>query len=270
MRPKRDLPLPSSTTHRSSIGISQSIAHPPPRARCRRLPTCGGASSRAIPAALITGTNGKTTSARLLAHICEQAGKRTGLAATDYVSIAGEIIERGDFTGPAAARMVLRDRRVELAVLETARGGILRRGLALDRADCALITNLADDHLGEYGIDTVQALAQAKATVARAVKSDGRVVLNADDAESIALYRSTPGHFAAPVIWFSLDAENEHAKPILAHHLYRGGEAFLLENGELIRQIGHQSFCSCTRAKCRSRSAARRSTTLPMRSRSLR
>jgi UDP-N-acetylmuramyl tripeptide synthase len=191
-----------------------------------------------IPTALITGTNGKTTSARLLAHLLAQSGKRVGLAATDSVSIAGEILERGDFTGPAAARLVLRDPRVEVAVLETARGGILRRGLALEQADCALITNVADDHLGEYGIDSVEALARAKAVVARAVRPGGRIALNADSRELVSLWRDSPEMFAAPIIWFSLDAQGP-ARELLADHTSRGAELLLLENGQLIHAVGN-------------------------------
>jgi cyanophycin synthetase len=195
-----------------------------------------------IPTALITGTNGKTTSARLLAHLVAQDGQRVGLAATDFVSIAGEITERGDFTGPAAARMVLRDPRVEIAVLETARGGILRRGLAFDRADCALITNIADDHLGEYGIDSVEALARAKGVVARAVRPGGRIALNLDDAASVALFSSAPELFPAPIIWCSLHALDGAGsgpeRSRLRAHLDAGGEAMLVERGKLVRHVG--------------------------------
>jgi cyanophycin synthetase len=195
-----------------------------------------------IPTALITGTNGKTTSARLLAHLVTQDGKRVGLAATDFVSIAGEITERGDFTGPAAARMVLRDPRVEIAVLETARGGILRRGLAFDRADCALITNIADDHLGEYGIDSVEALARAKGVVARAVRPGGKIALNLDDAASVALFSTAPELFPAPIIWCSLHALDGSGRgperSRLRAHLGAGGEAMLVEQGKLVRHVG--------------------------------
>ena len=199
-----------------------------------------------IPTALITGTNGKTTSARLLAHLAAQSGKRVGLAATDFVSIDGQIVERGDFTGPAAARLVLRDPRVELAVLETARGGILRRGLAFDGASCALITNIADDHLGEYGIDSVRALARAKGVVARAVRPGGKIALNADDEASVALFREAPELFNAEVIWFSLRARDRQgsgpAHDLLVPHLERGGEAFLLESGMLVRYSDTKRF----------------------------
>ena len=156
-----------------------------------------------VPVALITGTNGKTTSARLLARIAQLAGLRAGLASTDAIAVDGKVQDRGDFTGPFAARAVLRNRLVQFAVLETARGGILRRGLAVEEADAALLTNVSDDHLGEYGIDTVEQLAEAKLVIARAVAPTGRVILNADD----ALLRQHAGSFKARTSLFSLDAD---------------------------------------------------------------
>jgi len=131
-----------------------------------------------VPVAMITGTNGKTTSARLLARMAAEAGHTVGLATTDGVHVGGELVASGDYTGPDAARMVLRDRRVTLAVLETARGGILRRGLALDRCDVGLLTNVSDDHLGLYGVDDVETMARVKAVVGFAAD---RVVVNSDD-----------------------------------------------------------------------------------------
>jgi cyanophycin synthetase len=106
-----------------------------------------------IPLALVTGTNGKTTSVRLLARILELAGRTVGMTTTDGVSLAGRMVESGDYTGPAGALLALRAPDVDAAVLETARGGILRRGLVVRAADVALLTNVSDDHLGHYGID---------------------------------------------------------------------------------------------------------------------
>ncbi len=240
---RRDLPMLADDTA-VTLGMgatSRTYLLPDGSQQGLALPACNDVpweKLARIPTALITGTNGKTTSARLLAHLLAQSGKRVGLAATDAVSIAGEVLERGDFTGPAAARLVLRDPRVEVAVLETARGGILRRGLAVERADCALITNVADDHLGEYGIDSVEALARAKAVVAHAVRTDGRIVLNADSRELVSLWSNSPEVFAAPIIWFSLDAHGI-ARTLLAAHAANGGEMLLLENGELIHAIGN-------------------------------
>jgi cyanophycin synthetase len=179
-----------------------------------------------IPVALVTGTNGKTTTVRLVAAMLNAAGRVPGATSTDRVEVGGEVIERGDFSGPEGARTVLRDRRVEVAVLETARGGILRRGLVLDRADAALITNVAADHLGDYGIHDLPALAAVKLMIAHAVKPEGRVVLNADDPELLA----AASRVAAPILWFSLDAGN----PRIAEHLAAGGEAVYLQEGSLI------------------------------------
>jgi cyanophycin synthetase len=134
-----------------------------------------------IPVALVTGSNGKTTVVRLLAAILKASGKRTGYSSTEGVMIDGREIDGGDFSGPAGARLVLRDKSVEAAVLETARGGILRRGLATERADVAVITNISADHFGEYGIDNLDDLANVKLTVARPLGVTGTLVLNADD-----------------------------------------------------------------------------------------
>jgi UDP-N-acetylmuramyl tripeptide synthase len=124
-------------------------------------------------------------------------GRATGVASTDAVTLRGLTVELGDYTGPDAARMVLRHPEVELAVLETARGGILRRGLALDGVDAALVTNVSDDHLGLYGIDDVETMAQVKAVIGHAVRPGGHVVLNGDDARLTAIT------FAAQVTRFS-------------------------------------------------------------------
>ncbi len=139
-----------------------------------------------IPTALITGTNGKTTTSRLLARMARCAGMRVGNTTTDGWSIDEQLVESGDWTGPGAARKVLRDARVECAVLETARGGLLRRGLAVTDADVAVVTNASDDHLGEWGIDSVDAMAEAKLTVAKGLFPGGTLVVNRDCAPLMA------------------------------------------------------------------------------------
>lgn len=157
-----------------------------------------------LPVALITGTNGKSTSVRLATAIGEAAGMVAGSTSTDYVKLGDEVLDYGDYSGPGGARMLLRDKRLEIAFLETARGGILRRGLPLFQARAALVTNIAADHLGQYGVNTVEALAQAKFAVARAVSMDGVLVLNADD----PLVVENGELFAKSKCWFSLDPDN--------------------------------------------------------------
>ena len=138
-------------------------------------------AARAVPAALVTGTNGKSTTARMLAAILRAWGATPGLTSTDGVVIGGETVASGDYSGPGGARTALRDRRVTAAVLEVARGGILRRGLGLDRATAAAVTNVAEDHLGDYGITTVEGLARVKFVVAKALGAGGTLVTNWDD-----------------------------------------------------------------------------------------
>ena len=140
----------------------------------------------AIPTALVTGTNGKSTTVRLVAGIARAAGETAGRSTTDAVWVGDEVVERGDFSGPQGARAVLRDRRVTLAVLETARGGLLRRGLPVPLATAAALTNVAADHLGDYGVDTVRDLADAKLVVAKALGRGGTLVAAADEPEAAA------------------------------------------------------------------------------------
>ena len=186
-----------------------------------------------IPVALITGTNGKSTSVRLIGAIARAAGKIAGVTSTDCVTVGDEVVEEGDFSGPNGARGVLRDRRVELAILELARGGLLRRGLAVPRADVALVTNVSNDHLGEYGVYDLATLADAKLIVAKAVGPNGRVVLNADD----ALLLERGARLKAPVVWFTLDA----AHPGVVAHVASGGEACVLDGEALVfRRAGER------------------------------
>jgi UDP-N-acetylmuramyl tripeptide synthase len=134
-----------------------------------------------IPVALVTGSNGKTTTTRLVVAMLTAAGHRVGYCCSDGVSIDGIAVEHGDWSGPLGARRVLRDPSVTAAVLETARGGLLRRGLVVPRANVAVVTNVAADHLGEYGIHTVEELARVKLGLAAALGDHGTIVLNADD-----------------------------------------------------------------------------------------
>jgi len=156
-----------------------------------------------IPTALVTGTNGKTTTARLLAAIAGAAGHCVGINSTEGLWVADTLVEAGDCAGPDGARMLLRS-AVDVAVLETARGGLLRRGLALAQADVALITNVAADHLAEYGITTLDGMADVKWLVAGPVAAHGVLVLNADDARLRERGARHPGRVA----WFALDDDH--------------------------------------------------------------
>ncbi len=180
----------------------------------------------AIPTALVTGTNGKTTVVRLLAACAQASGLTTGYCCTDGVFVAGRALGTGDYSGPAGARRVLRDTQAQAAVLETARGGILRRGLAVARADVAVITSIAADHFGEYGIHDLEALAEVKLAVARSLDDRGLLVVNADD----ALLARRAAACRKPVGWFARDAD----LPALAEHRRGGGATAGVRDGRLV------------------------------------
>ena len=172
-----------------------------------------------IPKALVTGSNGKTTTVRLLAALIAAGDPKyrgkVGYSSTEGIVIGGEQAGDGDFSGPGGARLVLRDLRVEAAVLETARGGILRRGLAVDKADVAIVTNISADHFGEYGIDSLEDLADVKLVVAHALGTVGTLVLNADD----PVLRARAASQVCKVALFS----DEDAHPALVAHRQAGG-----------------------------------------------
>lgn len=157
----------------------------------------------AVPAALVTGSNGKTTTVRLLAAMARAHGWRTAHSCTDGLYLDDALLDGGDWSGPAGARTLLRRPEVEAAVLETARGGLLRRGLALARADVAVVTNISADHYGEYGVHDLDDLARVKLTVARAIDDRGLLVLNADDPVLARHARA----LSCPQAWFGLDAD---------------------------------------------------------------
>ena len=162
-----------------------------------------------IPTAVVTGSNGKTTSVRLLAACAAARGWLPAYCCTDGVFLGAETLESGDYSGPAGARRVLRERRAGCAIVETARGGILRRGIAVSLAQVALVTNVSADHFGEYGIDDLGALADVKLAVAGVVRPGGGLVLSADDAQLVAKAAKLVQRFGhAPSLgWFSLDAD---------------------------------------------------------------
>ena len=178
-----------------------------------------------IPVISVTGTNGKTTTVRLLGHIFQQQGKSVGMATTGGIYINTSCVCKGDTTGPNSARTVLRDPAVEVAVLETARGGILRAGLGYDLADVAVVTNIASDHLGQDGIETLEDLFWIKSLVAEAVKKDGYVVLNADDSFAARFAQRT----RANLVYFSMYGNNL----LVRRHLSTGGCAVFAKDGSV-------------------------------------
>ncbi len=188
-----------------------------------------------VPVAMVTGTNGKTTTTRLLAQMAREGGGVVGSTSSDGVVVGAELVEEGDFTGPAGARMVLRRPDVDVAVLETARGGILRRGLAIDHVDVALLTNVSADHVGGYGVDDVAAMAEVKAVVAHAVLASGVVVLNARDPNLLALAPRVAGRV---VLFADLDAPGPATHTGVAAHLARGGEVVMARDGAILRARG--------------------------------
>jgi cyanophycin synthetase len=175
-----------------------------------------------IPIATITGTNGKTTTARMVAHVFKMTGKRVGLTTTDGVYIDGHLSVAGDMTGPASARMVLRDSKVEVAVLESARGGLLRSGLGYRFTDVGCVTNVQADHLGLRGVDTLEQLAHIKRIVVEVARDTA--VLNGDDANCLRMADHTP---AKHVCYVTMNAKN----PLVRDHIRAGGRALVLEQG---------------------------------------
>ncbi|MBT2745081.1 Mur ligase family protein [Lysobacter sp. ISL-50] len=184
----------------------------------------------AIPTAVVTGSNGKTTSVRLLAAMARAQGWITAYSSTDGLFVDGERVDSGDYSGPVGARTLLRQPTVQAAILETARGGMLRRGVTPQQARAALVTNISPDHFGEYGIHSLEDLAQVKLTVARALADDGVLVLNADDALLLKRGASLPH----PLAWFALD----DAHPRLRAHRERGGATCGVGDGRLWLSLG--------------------------------
>jgi cyanophycin synthetase len=165
-----------------------------------------------IPVVAITGTNGKTTTARMIGHIARQAGRLVGWSSTDGVYIDGQLVEAGDFSGPSGAGRVLRHPGVELAVTETARGGILRRGVGVAYNDVSVVTNISADHLGLGGIDTLDQLAEVKAVITKITKPGGWCVLNADDPRTLAMRLGTKAR-----IWvFTRDPNSPGGRTVLS------------------------------------------------------
>ncbi len=190
-----------------------------------------------IPVGIITGTNGKTTSTRLANHVIRSAGYKSGMSSTDWIAVDGEIVEHGDYSGPEGARTILRQTAVEMAVLETARGGLLRRGIGVPRADAALITNIAEDHLGDFGSQNIAELLDIKWVVTQALGTTGRLALNADDPLLVKKAQNSN----LQIDWFSLDPDH----PQLSASLAAGGQVFSVRDGQLVYMTADQSLNIC-------------------------
>ncbi|HUR83009.1 MAG TPA: cyanophycin synthetase [Thermoanaerobaculia bacterium] len=184
-----------------------------------------GCESR-VPIITITGTNGKTTTARLCAHIAKMAGRSVGLTTSDGIYIRNQLVQKGDTTGPLSAQVVLRDPSVNFAVLETARGGILRAGVAYDWSNAAVVTNIAADHLGLRDVHTLDDLARVKGVTVERVKKEGYAILNAEDDMTPVLLEQADCRIA----FFSLDPDN----PRFRAHVTASGLGATLENDWLM------------------------------------
>jgi cyanophycin synthetase len=188
-----------------------------------------GKSAR-IPIIAITGTNGKTTTTRLIAHIVKNNGHRVGFTTSDGIYVQNNMMLKGDTTGPVSSEFILKDPTVDFAVLETARGGILRAGLGFSNCDIGVITNIQEDHLGLADIHTLEDLARVKSVVINSVKKDGWAVLNADNEYCVRIGKKAECNVA----YFSRHEEN----PVIKSHCKKGGIACICENGFITIQKG--------------------------------
>lgn len=180
-------------------------------------------STARIPIIAVTGTNGKTTTTRLMAHMVKTMGLKVGYTTTDGIYIQNRLMMRGDCTGPVSAEFVLKDPSIDFAILECARGGILRAGLGFHNCDIAIVTNLAEDHLGLQDIDTMEQLTRVKSVVPASVLPSGYSILNADNKWAVSMAKD----LKCNVAYFSLDENN----PVIKEHIKKGGLAAIHENG---------------------------------------
>ena len=185
-----------------------------------------------IPVIAITGTNGKTTTARLIAHLFRHTDRTVGLTTTDGVYLNNRLVMEGDMTGPFSANIILSNATVDVAVLETARGGILRAGLGFDECDVGVVLNVSADHLGLRGIHTLEQLAEVKSVVPAVVRREGHAVLNADDPLVYAMRERSPGD----VVLFSVMSEGENED--IDEHISRNGIAAVVEGATFVIRRG--------------------------------
>jgi len=209
-------------------GLPRNVAAPvldmlyPPGKSCR------------IPIIAITGTNGKTTTTRLIAHIVKNIGYRVGFTTSDGIYVGNAMLTKGDTTGPVSAEFILKDPTVEFAVLETARGGILRAGLGFGHCNVAVVTNIQEDHMGLLDINTLEDMAKVKGVVVESVWKDGYAVLNADNKYCVSIGDNASCNIA----YFSMDENN----PIIVEHCKKGGIAAIYENGFITIKKGDWKF----------------------------
>ena len=194
--------------------------------------------SATIPIIAIIGTNGKTTTTRLINHICKMAAYTVGMCTTEGVYIKNRLIYPGDMTGPMSHKMVLQDPTVEMAILECARGGILRAGVGFRYCDVGVVTNVSEDHLGLRGIDTIEQLARVKQVVPKVVKQGGTTVLNADDPLVAKMSTDTNGE----IVYFSI---KPHENKIIQDHLKQGHNAVVYDDGWLCLMKGLWKYPLC-------------------------
>jgi cyanophycin synthetase len=192
-------------------------------------------ADRHIPIVSISGTNGKSTVTRLITHILLLAGRRVGTTTSDGVLVDERLVEPGDWTGPGGAQQILDRSDVDVAVLETARGGIVLRGVGYESNEASVLTNVSSDHLDLQGIHTLPELAEVKATICRITKPDGWVVLNGDDPYVSAVARRV----RAQVAYFSLLPDG--GSPIVRRHVGRGGRAYLVQDDWLVETEGRRA-----------------------------
>ncbi len=210
-------------------GLARNVAEPvidmlfPPGSTCT------------IPIIAITGTNGKTTTTRLMNHIMKFTGHTVGMCTTEGVYIKNRLVYEGDMTGPMSHKMVLTDPTVDMAVLECARGGLLRAGLGFRHCDVGIVTNVSADHLGLNYIDDLDKMARVKGVIPETVKPEGHAVLNADDERVADMADNTKGG----VIFFSFEGLKN---PVIKEHLRTGGQAVIFENGEFCVMKGKWKY----------------------------